>query len=69
MFHINLVKTEYLLWGINTTNNNLSDIKKSILAILYLSVIANIKLSSVVENISSTILSKPIVYLDNGIIF
>lgn len=55
--------------GINTTNNNLSDIKKSILAILYLSVIANIKLSSFVENISSTILSKSIVYLDNGVIF
>ena len=58
-----------IVWGINTTNNNPSDIKKSILAILYLSVIANIKLSSVVENISSIILSKPIVYLDNEIIF
>ncbi|AXH29459.1 hypothetical protein CGC43_02095 [Francisella opportunistica] len=52
-----------IVCGINTTNNNPSDIKKSILAILYLSIMANIKLSSVVENIKNTILLNPIIYL------
>lgn len=45
------------MWGINTSSNNIKDIRKSILAILYLFVTASMRLSRVVMNINVIILS------------